>query len=349
MIRLGIVGCNFGRSVHLPAFRSDGRCKVVGLAGTDKARVESLAREHDIEIGFSDWAELVDHKNIDAVTIATPPALQPLIALRALAQKKPVFVEKPFASDLAAAARLVDAANASGLPTMIDFEFPEILAWRRAKALIDDGAVGRLRHVIVSWNVENAATRLRLKNWKTNKDTGGGVLGNFACHCLHYVEWFCGPLRALSARLFALPGSDSVEESTAAIALEFCSGAAGSLSVSCASYAGSGHRVEFYGEDGTLTLINEGADYMRGFRLVHARRPNGPAEISVNDPLDVQFDDGRIAPVSRLAGRFLDAIERSTSPRPSFADGYRVQQLMEAVRRSHDRCSLVDVLAEGMR
>ena len=349
MIRLGIVGCNFGCSVHLPAFRSDARCKVVGLAGTDKARVERLAREHNIEIAFSDWAELVDHKNIDAVTIATPPALQPLIALRALAQKKPVFVEKPFASDLGAATRLVDAANASGLATMIDFEFPEILAWSRAKALIDDGAVGRLRHVIVTWNVENAATRLRLRNWKTNRDAGGGVLGNFACHCLYYLEWFCGPLRTLSARLFGLPGSDFVEESTAAIALEFCSGAAGSLSVSCASYAGSGHRVEFYGEDGTLTLINDGADYMRGFRLMHARRPNGPVEIPVNDPLDVQFDDGRIAPVSRLAGRFLDAIERSTSPRPSFADGYRVQQLMEAVRRSHDRGSLVDATAEGMR
>ena len=46
--------------------------------------------------------------------------------------------------------------------------------------------------------------------------------------------------------------------------------------MSCASYLGSGHRLEFYGEDGTLTLVNETADYMRGFRLQPAaRRPAG--------------------------------------------------------------------------
>ena len=89
---------------------------------------------------------------------------------------------------------------------MIDFEFPELPAWQRAKALIDEGAIGTLRHVVVTWQVENYATRMRLKSWKTNGDDGGGVLGNFVSHCFHYLEYFCGPLANLSAQLFGLPG-----------------------------------------------------------------------------------------------------------------------------------------------
>ena len=42
MIRLGIVGSNYGRTVLLPAFRADPRCEVVALAGSDAARTAEL-------------------------------------------------------------------------------------------------------------------------------------------------------------------------------------------------------------------------------------------------------------------------------------------------------------------
>ncbi len=52
MIRLGIVGCNFGRLVPLPAFRANPRCQVVALAGTDAARTEELARNSRLPAPF---------------------------------------------------------------------------------------------------------------------------------------------------------------------------------------------------------------------------------------------------------------------------------------------------------
>jgi predicted dehydrogenase len=109
--------------------------------------------------------------------------------------------------------------------------------------------------------------------------------------------------------------------------------------MSCASYLGSGHRLEFYGEEGMLVLANSTADYIRGFRIAHARRPaTAPMEIEVDDdPLDQKFpNESRIAPVSRLAKKFLDAIEQRRIASPNFADGYRVQVLLDAVRRSYD-------------
>lgn len=342
MIRLGIVGCNFGRAVHLPAFRLDPRCEVVALAGTDAARTAELARQAGIARAFAGWSELVNSDGVDAITIATPPSLQPQIAIDALNLGKPVFAEKPMAGDLAAAAAMLKAARDT--PAMIDFGFTEISAWKKAKALLDQGAIGRMRQVVVTWNVENLSTRMRARNWKTSAD-GGGVLGNFASHPMHYLEWFCGPVVGLAARLSGLP-DDPTFETAVTLALAFKSGAAGSLAVSCAAYLGTGHRIAFYGDEGTLLLDNPTADYMRGFTLRHARRPaSALAPVTIeDDPLDRKFiEEPRIPPVSRLAKRFLDAVERREPATPGFTEGYRAQLLLDAVRRSHASGRWIDI------
>jgi len=233
-------------------------------------------------------------------------------------------------------------AASSRLPTMIDFNFHQIMVWQRAKAMLDAGTIGALRHVTVHWHVESRALQLRMRNWKTVGDDGGGVLGNFISHCFHYLEWFCGSIAGLSARISGLP-DDAALETTVAMALQYKSGPLVSLSMSCASYLGIGHRIEFFGEDGTLVLHNPGADYMRGFELFHVRRPGTLTLVPVTDPIDAQFPDGRIAPVSRLAKLFFDAIENGGTATPGFAEGYRVQRLIDAARRSHRQGAWIDM------
>jgi predicted dehydrogenase len=348
LVGIGIVGCNYGRLVHLPAFRLDPHCKIVALAGRDGARTAELAKAADVPLAFGNWEQLVEHPDVDAVCIATEPGLQPQIAIRALELGKPVFAEKPMAADIAAAQRMVQAAEASGRATMVDFNFCEIPSWAKAKALLDDGAIGRLRHVEVNWNVENYSTRMRLKNWKTRGTEGGGVLGNFVSHCFHYLERFCGPIAGMSAKVSGLP-DDPATEANVGISLMFRSGAAGNLAMSCASYLGSGHRIELYGEDGILTLVNETSDYMRGFRLMLGQRPAAAmSAISVVDEVDRQFpSDGRIAPVSRLAARFLDEIKRGAPATNGFREGLRVQALLDTARRANELGRWLDIEPEN--
>jgi predicted dehydrogenase len=348
MIRVGIVGSNFGRTVLLPAFRADARCNVVALAGSDAARTRGLADAAGIAKAYGDWRALVEDAEVDAVAIATRPDLQPAIALDAIARGKPVFAEKPMAGGRAGARAMFEAARDRGVAAAIDFNFHQIASWQRAKEMLDGGAIGVLRHVAVHWHIENRSIQQRMRNWKTLSDDGGGVLGNFISHCFHYLEWFGGPIAGLESRLGGLPGDDTLQ-TTVTMALGFASGVPASLSMSCASYLGPGHRLEFYGEDGTLVLNNPGADYMRGFELWHARRPAAALmQVPVDDPADAQYPDGRIAPVSRLVKGFLDAIERRTAPRPGFAEGYRVQFLIDAAQRSHREGRFIDVQPDTM-
>jgi predicted dehydrogenase len=344
MLGIGIVGANYGCNVLLPAFRKDVRCEVAAVAASTGERASELARTNGIARAFGNWEELVDHEAVGAVAIAVPPDLQPAIAYRAIARGKPLFVEKPLAPDLAAARDLLAAARDSGRPHMIDFNFPELPTWQAAKAVIARGAIGGLRHVLATWNLENAAVRTGLRNWKTTEQRGGGILGNFASHCFHYLEWFCGPICGLGGRVFTL--ADGQTQGSMALALAFASGAGGSLQMSCASFLGSGHRIEFYGEDGTLVLNNPTPDYFRGFRLMHARRGESSLQVApIPEDTPDAGTDSRVAPVSRLVARFMDACTQGKTALPGFAEGYRVQYLIDAARRAHCTGRWVDVAA----
>ena len=350
VIRLGIIGSNYGRTVLLPAFRADPRCEVVALAGSNAERTRKLADEAGVAKAYGDWRQLVADQDIDAVAIATMPSLQTEIALAAIQTGKPVFAEKPLAGDLSAARAMLTAAEQSGLPTGIDFNFHQIMPWLRAKVMLDQGAIGTLRHATVHWHVESYSIQQRMRNWKTiGGSDGGGVLGNFISHCFHYLEWFVGPIAGLQARVAGMP-DDPTLETTVAMALQFASGPQVSLSMSCASYKGTSHRIEFFGEDGTLVLHNPSLDYMRGFELTYAKRPGDFERIAADDPIDAQYPDGRIAPVSRLANKFFDAIAGAPTYKPNtapgFAEGYRAQRLIDAAQRSHRQGKWIDVAAE---
>ena len=131
MIGVGIVGCNYGRTVLIPAFRQDPRCEVVALAGTDTARAAELARAANVARGLGSWQAMVEEPAVAVIAVAVPPDLQPAIAQRALDLGKPVFLEKPLAADLAGARAILESARKSARPTIVDFNFPELPSWRR--------------------------------------------------------------------------------------------------------------------------------------------------------------------------------------------------------------------------
>ena len=72
------------------------------------------------------------------------------------------------------------------------------------------------------------------------------------------------------------------------------------------------------------------------------------SDVSVTDELDLQFpSDGRIAPVSRLAARFLDGIERGVAATSGFSAGLRVQALLDTARRANDLGRWLEIKPEN--
>ena len=84
-----------------------------------RARGE-FARAAAVPKAYGDWRALVEDPSVQAVAIATLPSLQARIAIHALAIGKPVFAEKPMASNLTDANAMLQQAQASRLTAMID-------------------------------------------------------------------------------------------------------------------------------------------------------------------------------------------------------------------------------------
>ena len=265
MIRIGIVGTQLrapGPASGLsPRSALRGGCAVRAAM---PARTAALAARRPSPTRSAIGGRLVERADIDAVAIATPPRLQPEIAIAALEHGKPVFIEKPMAADLAGAAAMLrqrrHAADHDGFQLHRDHGV--------AKGKGAAGCRARSAGCGMSPSIgmsRTASTRLRLKNWKTSGDDGGGALGNFVSHSLHYLEWFVRADRRTVGAAVRIARRSGVRDQRQRSSLAFQSGAAGSFAMSCASYLGTGHRLEFYGEDGTLVLTNPTPDYMRGF------------------------------------------------------------------------------------
>jgi predicted dehydrogenase len=323
-IRIGVIGAGFGKAVLVPAFRAHDRCIVAAIAASHEESAQRAASELGIARASGDWRTIVDDPDIDAISVATPPPVQVEVARRAIAKGKHVFLEKPLATNAAEAKALLTAATKKRVIHAVDFEFPEVPAWSRARDLLP--MVGEPRNVVVQWHFETYAHRTQADSWKLKPAEGGGTLNHFVSHVFFNLEWLLGPIARLTARIDDSGGAPDVLVNAW---LTFKSGMPGSIAVSANAVAGPGHTVEIFGARGTLTLRNPGPSYFDGFSLTLGTRE------SVS-PIPVQrLEKDRIEVVSRVVRRFVDAIASGGSVEPNISHGLRVQKLLDAARRSN--------------
>jgi predicted dehydrogenase len=333
-LRVVVFGAGFGAYCLTPAFQADPRTEVAVLCSPSAGRRDAAVRKYGIGRGCATIEEAFEQGPFDIAAIAVPPAAQHDIAMACLAKGIPVLAEKPMAADTREATELSNAAEQAGLPTAIDFLFPEIAEWREAKRRLDAGKIGRLRHVVVTWLMESYDVRNRLSGWKTDGAAGGGVMSHFGSHTLYYLEWFCGPITETHARLDTTAGLDVPGDTMANLVLRFASGASASVCLCSTATAGTGHRVEFYGDDGMLALANQPPDHV-AFRLYAATREDAtPRQVAVAGTNRVNHDgeDPRVAPIANLVHRFVDALQAGEDFIPGFREGLRTQRLLDEIR-----------------
>lgn len=317
-IRVGVVGTRFGAQVHVPAFRRDRRCVVAAVASRDAKRAEAAAAALEVPAFHADWRGLVADPSIDAVSLAVPPADQPAVIVAAVGNGKHVFCEKPVAASLHDAERALEAARRARIVHAVDFIFPEIPAWQRARDLLRRGAIGAPRRFSYAWRVQTFAARTRADSWKNRLGEGGGAVGNFLPHVIFNVEWLLGPLVRLES---TFPHEDPI--SFCDCVAEVAGGIEGSVAIETDARVHAGHRLQIVGDAGTLMLSNTTSDYAHGFEL---RVTSGGNEELVASDIGPVDGDGRIGAVAAIARRFVDGILEGRTATPNLEDGVHVQR-----------------------
>ncbi|MDO8552908.1 MAG: Gfo/Idh/MocA family oxidoreductase [bacterium] len=315
MLRVGIIGSGFGVIGLKPAFESVSGCKVIGVCE-----------------GRNEWRAFLENESIDAIAIAVPPQAQYIIAKAAIKKGLHVFAEKPLAANLKQARELYALAKKKKVITGIDFIFPEIAEWKKVKELLDKNTSGALKHISVNWNWMSGDIRYGRRTWKTSVKDGGGALSFYFSHGLYYLENFAGKIRETKTLFTHSPKSLNGGEVGLDMLVKFQNGATGDVHVSCNTPGIIRHRLMFVCERGIITLENKNA-IVDNF-AVKIQNEKGEKTVKIKKDNGRKQEDERVKIVRKLAKKFVVACTRKEQMEPSFADGLRVQELIQKIRNS---------------
>src|SRR5215217_7364381 len=180
-LRVAIAGTGFIGAVHARSARLAG-ARIVGVSASSPDRSEEAARALGAERAFPSSEALVESADVDVVHICTPNHLHLPLAEAALAAGKHVICEKPLATDLAGARRLVDAAASAGTAAAVPFVYRYYPTVREARDRVRSGATGPVRLVHGTY-LQDWLTDAEDDNWRVDAalvqfETDGGAVGS---------------------------------------------------------------------------------------------------------------------------------------------------------------------------
>jgi predicted dehydrogenase len=331
-IRIGVLGCgSIARSAHLRSLARTPGAEVIALADAEPANLAAARSFAPGARPVGDFADVLAMADVDAVIIALPPALHADAALLALSRGKHVYVEKPLATSVPDADRVLAAWEGSGLTGMMGFNYRYNPVVQRARSRIAAGAVGRPIGVRTVFSTPRRA----IPSWKRQRVTGGGALLDLAVHHIDLVRFL---LDAEISHVSAEIHSASSEQDTAFLQLRLTNGVIAQSM--CSLSAIEEDRIEVYGSDARITI-----DRYRSLRLEETPATAGGA---LSGAVTRLIREMRAAPYALERRRaplhepsfpaaidaFVRAVERRTQATPSLGDGSRALAVIEAAELS---------------
>ncbi len=162
---------------------------------------------------------------VDAAIVATPNAAHRQSAIDCIQRGWAVLVEKPIADTPEAAADIIAAATAAGLPLLVGHHRRHHDCIAVTRRLIDDGGLGRLAAVSVQWAVRKPDAYFD-QAWRLG--TGGGPVMINMIHDIDLLRHLCGEIVGVTAETGSEQRGHAIEDS-AAVLLRFANGALGTI------------------------------------------------------------------------------------------------------------------------
>ena len=261
MLRLGIIGAGGIASMHTANILS-GKCpdiRITAMADRKAARREWIHATVPDAAVFTEGVDLIHSDTCDAVLIATPHYQHPILAAEALRCGKHVMCEKPAGVyTLQVRDMIAEADRHPELTFGMMFNQRTNCVYRKAKELIDSGALGQLKRM--SWIVTDWYRTQHYYDagaWRaTWAGEGGGVLLNQCPHQLDLLQWLCG--LPVHVRAFCHEGKwhDIEVEDDVTAYLEFENGATGTFIASTGDVLGE-NRLEIIGTKGRIRIEHD--------------------------------------------------------------------------------------------
>ena len=318
---VGIVGCGLIGRKRAQALAG---ARLVACADAQVDRAESLAGLHGAT-AEREWAGLVRRPDVDIVVVATTnDALAP-ITRAAIDAGKHVLVEKPAARSAEELTPLVEAAARKDVRVRVGFNHRYHPALQKARALVDEGALGRLMFLRARYG--HGGRVGYEKEWRADPTlSGGGELIDQGVHVIDLARWFLGDFPVVQGfahtYFWRMPVDDN-----AFLLLRTAGAEAAMLHVSCTEWKNL-FSLEIYGETGKLHVEGLGGSYGIERAAFYKMRPEmGPPDTQIWEY------PGADSSWSLEFGEFLDDIRLRREPAAGLRDAHAALVIVEDIYR----------------
>ncbi|PZQ96808.1 MAG: oxidoreductase [Cereibacter sphaeroides] len=189
-MRWGVLGASdFACRFMAPAIHSAEGAEFVALATSSPAKAEPFQAFCPSLRVIPSYDDLLADPNIDAVYIPLPNHLHIEWTLKALKAGKHVLTEKPIAMKADQIDALIAERDKTGLMAAEAFMIVQHPQFRRARELVQGGAIGRVEHVDVAFFYDN---RTDTENIRNRPETGGGSLPDIGVYTFGSTRWVTG-------------------------------------------------------------------------------------------------------------------------------------------------------------
>ena len=309
-IHLAFLGCGFATRLHsktLKSLKADVRCF---YASRDQQKAMVFNHEFNGNGHFASYDAAIHDARIDVVLVATPPVSHLELTLQALRAGKHVIVEKPPFLQAADFATIRQVQKETGRRVFVaENYFYKPLAFK-LRELINNEIIGEILFVQI-----NAIKLQKTGNWRDDTQlSGGGALFEGGIHWVNFIANLGMPVK--SVRGFRPGKRDGVEKSML-VAVEYESGAVGSLSYSweVPMLLQGVQLSRIYGRKGVITFESNGV-----FILV-----NGVRKKVIFPGL------GDIAGYKGMFRDFLHVLQTGEEPAMNLAVAQKDLQLLETI------------------
>jgi UDP-N-acetyl-2-amino-2-deoxyglucuronate dehydrogenase len=327
-MRIGIIGTGAISHKHAQVYRNIGY-QLVACSALDPERGRKFADQYGCAL-FERWQDLCSDARVDIVDVCTFPDFRLDVVEFCARTKKHVQVQKPIATNLQTAQRMIESARAGGILLQVVSQYRFDESRQFLKRAIDSGQLGKILQAdaYVKWfRPPEYYARPVKGSWATE---GGGALINQAIHQVDMLLWLVGPVvRVYSEwRLGAVHKIES-EDMVSAI-IRYASGAIGVIQAATAFWPGYPERIEIHGTKGTAIIVG---DKLAKWDVVDGSGDSPPVANHItsgaSDPMAIS-----LAPFERQFLDFGEAIRNGRPPLVSGEQGYQALEVVEAIYRS---------------
>ena len=327
-MRVGIVGTGAVARKHARAYLNIGY-RVAACSNFHEESGRRFAAEFGAQF-VPAYRDLCPHPEVDFVDVCTFPEFRLEPVELAAAARKHVLVEKPMATNLETARRMMEVARKAGilLGVVSQHRFDDASLFL-ARA-IPAGRLGKLIECdcYVKWYRSAEYYSRPIKgSWKTE---GGGALIGQGIHEVDLLRWLAGPVKELFGT-WQLGARNRIEsEDVVNAVVKYLSGATGVIQAATAFWPGYPERIEFHGTKGTAIVSG---DKLTAWDVEGDSGEAAPvvreSASGASDPMAIS-----LAPFERQFRDFGDAIAEGRKPLVSGEEGYQALELVDAVYRS---------------